>query len=88
MILSAYSLYKLIDVRSSSAAWGYKDYITIIVIFFSLSTCISVSTMLIQCIYLISINKTTNENIRGTKYPGNVYDEGCKNNWRIFFTEK
>ncbi len=43
--------------------------------------------MLIQVIYLISKNITTNENIRRIKYPGNVFDEGCRKNWKIFFNE-
>ncbi len=40
--------------------------------------------MLIQIIYLISKNKTTNENIRGIKYPNNLFDNGCSKNWRQF----
>ena len=87
MILSGYTLYKLIAVRTTTAPWGYKDYISIIVIFFTVNTFISVLVMLIQCVYLISVNRTTNENIRGTKYPGDVFDEGCKANWKIFFSE-
>jgi len=87
MILSGYTLYKLISVRTTTIPWGYKDYISIIVIFFTVNTFISVLVMLIQCVYLISVNRTTNENIRGTKYPGDVFDEGCKANWKIFFSE-
>lgn len=88
MILSGYTLYKLIEIRATSVPWGYKDYISIIVIFFGANTFISVFVMLIQCFYLISVNKTTNENIRGTKYAGDVFNEGCRMNWKIFFTEK
>lgn len=87
-IIAGYSIYKIVDSKISGSPWIYNDYITLVVIFFAVNTFISLLVMLIQAIYLISKNKTTNENIRGTKYPNDIFNEGCKKNWKSFLNEK
>ena len=67
--------------------WTHKDIVIIIVIFFGVNTCFSVMMMLFQIIYLISRGITTNENIRNIKYEKNVFDEGCRKNWNVFWNE-
>lgn len=43
--------------------------------------------MLINVVYLISVNRTANENIRRTYYSNDIYNEGCLVNWKKFCVE-
>ena len=82
---------KFIENRNTNKdeiiSFNLDEICMLIVLLFSLSTLISLGVMLGQYIYLISNNKTTNENIREIKYPGNVFDQGFKQNWlNIFYS--
>jgi len=87
LIISAFTISKLIESTSPTIPWKFLDYISLFILFFSVNTFISVFLMLLQLCYLISKNKTGNENIRGIKYPRDIFDEGFSKNWKLFFNE-
>lgn len=86
--VSIYGIIQFIYLRKKNELWTYKEIIILVVMFFSVFTCLSLGCMIGQYVFLISYNKTTNENVRMTKYPGDVFDHGCKKNCEIFLKYK
>lgn len=85
LIVSVFGIMEFIELKNCGEEFSIDGICVIIVLIFSLLTLISLGIMIGQYIYLISNNKTTNENIRNIIYPGNVFDQGFKLNWIDFF---
>ena len=83
--VSIYGVIQFVNLRIKGEEWNYKDFVIFCVMFFSITTSVSLGVMVIQYLLLISKNKTTNENIRATKYPGDVFNQGCKKNCSNFY---
>jgi hypothetical protein len=87
LLVSIYGIIKFIELKEKKEEIFFPInliYISLVLLF-SLSTLIILIYMILQNIYLISKNITINEKMREIKYPGNVFDNGFKQNWLDFF---
>jgi hypothetical protein len=65
--------------------WNYKDFINIFVIAYTAIVNLTILFMVLMQMYLISVNKTTNECCRGKLTESNPFDKKCIDNWKEVF---